>query len=184
MSEHLPEPLEKIAERLSREFNLHPQQVKQLVEDGRDDLFERLADRYGNPGVVARTFLNHLPELRAEGLDIDGIPDGLFEALFSALAQDKFAKEAIPNILGMAIREGKGIEEVLGDLALERLSQEDVEQELDSILDDNLDLLRKRGQAAVKALMGVAMNRLRGRADGKVVSELLRAKVEERLSKP
>ncbi len=181
LTRHLPEPPERRIAGLAKDFELHPQQAEQLYEDGWDDLFERLAGRHGNPGVVARTFLNHIPELRTEGVDVEGIEDSVFEDLFSALAQNRFAKEAIPMILKESLERGAGVGEVLDDLGLERLSREDLERELDSILDENSNLLRERGQGAVKPLMGVAMSRLRGRADGKTISELLNSKVEERL---
>lgn len=181
LSKRLPEPLEKTMERLSEEYGLHYQQAKQLVDDGWDDLFERLAGQYGNPRVVARTFLNHLPELKAEGVDVARIQDELFEDLFSTLARDRFAKEAIPTILRSTLQEGMSVEDVLRGLKLKRLSKKDLARELDRILDEHAGLLRERGHEAVKALMGVAMDRLRGRAEGKVISEVLTSKLDERL---
>ena len=39
------------------------------------------------------------------------------------------------------------------------------------------DLVVERGEAAAGALMGLAMERLRGRADGRLVSEVLRERL-------
>ncbi|MFQ5837297.1 MAG: Glu-tRNA(Gln) amidotransferase subunit GatE [Thermoplasmata archaeon] len=181
LSKDLPETPEAKVERLEREFNVHRQQVQQLVDDGYDDLFEELSRKYGNPAVVARTFLNHLPELKAEGVDVEGISDALFEELFAALAAGGFAKEAVPTVLKEAIRRGISVEEALEQLGIKKLTREGLEREVDTILEEHLDILRKRGEEAMKPLMGVAMERLRGRAEGKLVNEVLRARLKARL---
>jgi len=45
------------------------------------------------------------------------------------------------------------------------------------------DLVTERGEAAAGPLMGLVMERLRGRADGKLVSEVLREKLRGALGK-
>jgi len=44
-------------------------------------------------------------------------------------------------------------------------------------------MIRARGAESEKALMGRVMERVRGRADGKVVSEVLHARLVARLSR-
>ncbi|MEE9600790.1 MAG: Glu-tRNA(Gln) amidotransferase GatDE subunit E, partial [Thermoplasmata archaeon] len=169
--------------RLEREFKVHRQQVEQLVDEGWDDLFEELAKRFGRPAAVARTFLNHLPELRGEGVEIDHISKTVFVDLFAALESGRFAKEAIPLVLKEAIRRGAAVGEVLEGLDLGRLTEEELEEALDAILEENMELLVERREGATKALMGIAMAKLRGRADGKLINETLRRRVEKRLRK-
>ncbi len=181
LSKDLPEPPEERVERLVNEFKVHRQQVQQLVDEGWDSLFEELSASYGNAAVVARTFLNHLPELRAEGLEVDLIPQGVFTDLFALLKAGAFAKEAIPLVLGETVRRGISVEEALRILGLERFSTEELKRELDAIIEEHVDLLRERGDGALKPLMGIAMARVRGRADGRLVNEVLRQKVKAKL---
>ena len=47
-----------------------------------------------------------------------------------------------------------------------------------SIVESRIDFVREKGEAAVGGLMGVAMKDLRGKADGKLVKELLTAEVK------
>ncbi len=183
LSRELPEAPEARVQKLVKSFNVHRQQIEQLVDEGLDELFQELSREYGNAGVIARTFLNHLPELRSEGLEVDGIPDSLFHELFASLSQERFAKEAIPSVLREVIRRQIGVDEALRDLGLEKLSREELEGELDALLEEHLDLLRERREGAIKPLMGIAMERLRGKAEGKLVNEVLRLRLQSRLQK-
>jgi glutamyl-tRNA(Gln) amidotransferase subunit E len=48
---------------------------------------------------------------------------------------------------------------------------------LDKIIQNNMDLVKERGEHAVVTLMGIAMKEVRGKASGKIVNNLLRKKV-------
>ncbi len=181
LSEDLPQPPQERVERLQQDFNIHRQQVQQLVDDGWDDLFEELSRRFGHPATVARTFLNHLPELKADGLDVDRIPEAVLFELFAALEAGAFAKEAIPLVLREVIRMGLAVEEALEALKLRKLTRQEVKQVIDAILDENHELIRERKEGALKPLMGIAMAKLRGRADGQLVNEVLRHRLEVRV---
>ena len=50
---------------------------------------------------------------------------------------------------------------------------------LDKIIQNNMDLVKERGEHAVVTLMGIAMKEVRGKASGKMVNDLLRKKVSE-----
>lgn len=181
LAEDLPEPPAARVERLAEAFGVHRQQVQQLVDEGWDDLFEEFAQRHGHAGVVARTFLNHFPELRAEGLDVDGVDKATLDALFGRLGEGTFAKEAIPSVLAETLRAGISVEEAAGRLGLSRMRREELEAALDALLEEHKDLLEERGEEALKPLMGLAMAELRGRAEGRLINEVLRAKLRERL---
>ena len=50
---------------------------------------------------------------------------------------------------------------------------------LDKIIQNNVDIVKERGEHAVVTLMGIAMKEVRGKASGKTVNDLLRKKVLE-----
>ena len=50
---------------------------------------------------------------------------------------------------------------------------------LDKIIQNNMDLVKERGEHAVVTLMGIAMKEVRGKASGKMVNDLLRKKVSD-----
>ena len=182
LREHLPERPEVTVVRLSREYAIHEQQARQLVQEGWDDTFELVAKEFGEATLVATVLLYHYPELRREGLNVDGIPEDHLRELFSLLKAGHFAKEAIPDLLREMAKSGARASAALGAVGVQGLSRAEVERIVDEVLDASADLVQSRGAAAEKGVMGRAMARLRGRADGKLVSNVVKAKLAERLA--
>jgi glutamyl-tRNA(Gln) amidotransferase subunit E len=180
--EHLPEKPEAKVARLVREFEIHEQQAGQLVQEGTDDVFEIIAREFGEAKLVATVLLYTLPELRREGLDTEEVPEDNLRELFSLLRAGRFAKEAIPDLLREMARRGVRASEALGSLGIHELSQADVERIVGEVMEESKDLIASRGRIAERTLMGRVMERLRGRADGKLVSEVLKRKLEEMLA--
>ena len=181
--ERLPERPEVAIARLAREYGIHVQQARQLVQEGWDDTFELIAREFGEATLVATVLLYHYPELRRQGLDIDGIPEDHLRELFSFLKAGRFAKEAIPELLGQMARTGGRASDALETIGVRGMSRAEVERVVDEVLDASADLIRSRGLAAEKGIMGRAMERLRGRADGRIVSEVVRDRLERRVGK-
>ncbi|MFQ5919677.1 MAG: Glu-tRNA(Gln) amidotransferase subunit GatE [Thermoplasmata archaeon] len=180
LNRKLPEPPEQHAERITKEFGIHPQQVDQLMDEGWDALFEDLARAFGQAASIVRTFLNHLPELEAEGHDVEALTPETFTELFAALQAGRFAKEAIPLVLSAVLERRVGIDQAVEELGLRRLVPGELDRELDALLEENEELVAARGEDALQPLMGLAMQRLRGSADGRAISEALRRKLKER----
>lgn len=59
------------------------------------------------------------------------------------------------------------------------LDEEEVERIIDEVVRANIDVIKAKGMGAMGMVMGRAMARLRGRADGKLVSSLVRRKIQE-----
>jgi glutamyl-tRNA(Gln) amidotransferase subunit E len=179
--EHLPERPEAKVLRLTQEYSIHQQQVRQLVQEGWDDTFELIAKEFGEATIVATMLLYHYPELRREGLDVDGIPEDRLRELFSLLKVGRFAKEAIPELLREMATKGVQASDAMEALGVRGLRREEVERIVDEVLDASVDLIRSRGAKAVKGIMGRVMERIRGRADGKVVSDVVRERLRKRI---
>ena len=172
----LPERPEAKIPRLTAEYGIHPQQARQLVEEGWDEEFEALADE-NPPKTVATTLLYTYAELRREGVPVDTIPLSETRATFSFVREGRFAKEAIPQVLRKVATDRVDAGSAATALGLAGMARGDVEREIDEILEAKRDLVVERGEAAAGALMGLAMERLRGRADGRLVSEVLRERL-------
>ncbi|MDX1534608.1 MAG: hypothetical protein R3291_03200, partial [Thermoplasmata archaeon] len=69
------------------------------------------------------------------------------------------------------------------ELGLRKLAPGELDREVDALLEENEELVSARGEEAFQPLMGLAMRRLRGSADGKAISEALRRKLRERMGK-
>jgi glutamyl-tRNA(Gln) amidotransferase subunit E len=179
LRKELPEPPERRAARLSERYGIHEQQARQLVQEGSDDVFEAIAKEFPDPKLVASVLLYALAEIRREGLPVDAIPGDRVRELFSLVQAGAFAKEAIPDVLREMARSGRGSQEAAQALGLAGASRQEVERVIDEIVAGNRDLIAQRGDAAIAPLMGKAMERLRGRADGKLVNEMLRERLKK-----
>ena len=179
--EQLPERPEVTVARLAREYAIHEQQARQLVQEGGDDLFELIAREFGEARLVATVLLYTFGELRREDLNVDAIPVDHLRELFSLLKAGRFAKEALPDILREMARRGIRATEAVSALGVKGLAREELEAIVESVLDESTEVIESRGETAEKTLMGRVMERVRGRADGKLVSEILHTRITARL---
>jgi len=176
--EHLPEKPDDTIARLARGYGIHKQPARQLVQEGSDAAFEVIAREFGEAKLVATVLLYTFAELRREGFDVDGIPVDHLRELFSLLKAGRFAKEAVPEIVREMARTHSRASEAMGTIGVTRMSRQDLESIVDEALRAAESLISSRGSAAEKALMGQVMERVRGRADGKLVSEVLHERLE------
>src|SRR5437879_3613600 len=181
--EHLPEKPDVTVAGLVREYGIHEQQARQLVQEGSDAAFGMIAREFGEAKQVATVLLYTFGELRREGFDVDGIPVDHLRELFSLLKAGRFAKEALPGLVREMARTHSRASEAIAVLGVTQLSRQDLESIVDEVLRASPDLIASRGEAAEKALMGEVMKRVRGRADGKLVSQLLHDRLEAHLKK-
>ena len=174
----LPEPPEARAARLAKEYGIHEQPARQLVREASDDLFETIARESGEPTLVASVLLYQLAEIRREGLPVDAIPEDRVREVFALVKAGAFAKEAVPDLLREMARSGRRAGDAAKGLDLAGATRDEVRRVVDEVVTANADLVAVRGEGAMAPLMGKAMERLRGRADGKLVSEVLRERLK------
>jgi len=174
----LPEPPEARAARLAKEYGIHEQPARQLVREASDDLFEAIARESGEPTLVASVLLYQLAEIRREGLPVDAIPEDRVREVFALVKAGAFAKEAVPDLLREMARSGRRAGDAAKELGLAGATRDEVRRVVDEVVTANADLIATRGEGAMAPLMGKAMERLRGRADGKLVSEVLRERLK------
>jgi len=175
----LPERPEATVARLVKEYRLHEQQARQLVQEGRDAEFDEIVRDGADPKLAASVLLYQFAEIRREGIDVDSISPTEVKATFALVREGAFAKEAIPDVFRHMARTKATAADAVIQLGLTRASQEDVERIVEEIIASNPNLVSERGEGAFAPLMGLVMERLRGRADGKVVSEVLRARLRK-----
>src|SRR2546425_109624 len=162
--EHLPEKPEVTIARLARDFGIHEQQARQLVQEGSHHGFETIAREFGEPTLVASVLLYSFGELRREGLDVDGIPLDHLRELFSLLKAGRFAKEALPGLVReMAGTRGRA-SEALTALGVAQLSGGGLHTIGGGGVRGPQALRAARGEGAAKGTMGARVGRVAGRA--------------------
>jgi glutamyl-tRNA(Gln) amidotransferase subunit E len=146
--------------------------------DGYVREFECLAEKFPElSGTIAKTFLNTIPELEREGVDLGWINTDVLLEIFSNLSKGRFAKEAIPDVLKEMSEKGVDLEKVIEKFG--SMSMEEVREFIRKVVSERMDFIRERGMSALSPIMGVVMKELRGRVDGKVVSEILKEEIKK-----
>jgi glutamyl-tRNA(Gln) amidotransferase subunit E len=98
----------------------------------------------------------------------------------NALRAGQIAKEAVPRAYAAMVREGLPAAAALKASAGSSL--EDARRTIRTLVEGKEALVREKGEAAQGPLMGMAMKELRGRVDGKIVADLLRAEISRLLA--
>jgi len=182
----VPEPAEVKVRRFVERYGMSRELAEKAVADPRLPLIEELIGRYGaslSPTLIASLIVVTMKGLRSKGVNVDSISEDRIEGLVRLLAEGRVAKEAAEAILAKMAEDPRlGPEEAAKALGLTRLGEEEVRRVIDEVVKENLGLVRQKGEASFGPLMGRAMERLRGKADGKLVAELLRSRIREVLS--
>ena len=182
LRKNLPELPEKKLERLKRRYTLNEEQIKQILLAGYEKDFEFIVKKFPKfENIVARTILNTIPELEKEGVDAEKINLEMLLNLFSALKEGKFAKEGIPELLKYLSSNPKSsIDRAIKDCGLARIDLREVEKLIEDIISSRKDFITQRGvENSFNPIMGLVMQRLRGKVDGKLISDILKKKLEE-----
>jgi len=181
IKENLPELPEKKLDRFIKEYKLSEQLAMSLVKSLNVDLFEYIVSTIKVPPVlVATTLENTLKSLKRDGVPVENISEEKIIEMFKLIADGKIVKEAIPQVLSwIAKNPDKDVNLAITALGLSQMTDEEIISLIDKTIKENIDYIKERGERAMGKLMGELMRIIRGRADGKRVSILLK----ERLAK-
>ncbi len=172
----LPERPAALRARLERDHGLASEVVRQLVYSDAEEAFEELTGKGHAASLVARLLTQELPALITSGAGASPFAPSVEEldALLSAVEAGRFAKEGIPAVL-MALATGApDLEGAIERAGLSGFSSEELRALIDRVVRSNVELVRRRGSEAFSPLMGDVMKEVRGRRDGREVSEELR----------
>lgn len=185
----LPELLTEKCGRFAQEYSLNEELAEKIVYSQYLPLFEKLmenfnADKTVTPTLVSRTLTGMIPELRRDGVKTDKLTDSHFMDVFGAVAEGKAAKEGIGDILRrFAEKPGGNLEFILDSLGFTGVDVSQIEEFAEKIVAERADFVSEKGPGAVGPLMGIVMGQFRGKADGKLVSEVLKKKIETYLNR-
>ncbi|MCD6466021.1 Glu-tRNA(Gln) amidotransferase subunit GatE [Candidatus Bathyarchaeota archaeon] len=184
LKRNLPELPEKKVKRLMGSYRINEKLARQLLDSGYDELFEVIVkETKVTPTVVAATLTETFKALKRDGVKIEALTDEQIIEVFRLVGLEKTSKEAIPEIVKWLTehRDAKPMDAVK-ELGLIMISDEELEQIIDRYLNENRDLIAKKGLGALGALMGIVMRDLRGRVKPKRVSQMIREKITKTLS--
>jgi glutamyl-tRNA(Gln) amidotransferase subunit E len=167
-----PKPEEKV-QLLVRTHGLGAELARQLVAEGTDVAFASLVQAGTEPSLAGRILLQHLPGLKHPERALAVIPE-----LAARLRSGAFAKEAVPAILQAYDAGAATIDEAVRQAGGGAADAAAVDAVVRKVIAERQAFVRERGLAAQGPLMGPVMAELRGKADGKLIAERLKAAIE------
>ena len=175
---NLPElPVEKKL-RIIKTYNLSDDMASQLVRLDKVEDFEYLMESLNvNPIMVGSALAYTLKELKREGLDISRLDANTLKAIFVLVESGKITKEAVSEVMVLLTKNDATPEELAINHNLIMLSNLEVESVIDELISENKKIIKERGMGAMGTLMGKSMQKLQGKADGKLVNKLLKDKI-------
>jgi len=180
----MPELLSEKKDRFMKQYGLNEEFAKGLAYSADAELFEELAKKYGNPTLIARTIHGTMTELRREGVPVDDITETHINELFRLVNEGKIAKEAIPTVLKETSQKpSDSVEDAIKRMGLGGVNEDEVKKIIGDIVAEKHDFVKEKGDAAMSGIMGLVMQKLRGKADGKLINKVLREKIQEELKK-
>jgi len=166
---------------IQQKYDLNFQLSEQIFDSEYMEMFEKICENKKNsPNFVASILCSSITNLERKGLDAMLLkPEHITES-FELLASGKIPKESL-EIIFESIMSGKSenVSIAMQSTDVSSMDEGELNGILDKIIQNNMDLVKERGEHAVVTLMGIAMKEVRGKASGKMVNDLLRKKVLE-----
>ena len=179
--ENIPKSWNDSIAEIQQKYSLNSQLSEQIFDSEYLELFEKICENKKNsPNFVASILCSSITNLQRKGFDAILLkPEHVIES-FELLASDKIPKESL-EIIFESIMSGKSenVSIAMQSTDVSSIGEDELNDILDKIIQNNMDLVKERGENALVALMGIAMKEVRGKASGKMVNALLRKKILE-----
>jgi glutamyl-tRNA(Gln) amidotransferase subunit E len=166
----LPEAMDDAMRRMVKAYGLSRDMAGQIVRSGRAAIFERAVKAGTDPRLAAAVLTSMMTSLRREGVPVDGLTEARLEEIFAYTRKAGPPKEKVAELLRRkAETPEKAVEGLAGDGS--GLDEERLLSVVRDVIGSHRDVLKR--QNPEKALMGLAMKELGGKASGKRVMEVL-----------
>ncbi len=179
---NLPRMPGEIAKDLQTKYDLSPKLAAQLVDSEYLTVFDEIVSSPGtiSPSYAATVLTESLKSLQREKVPIQNLQEGHLKQAFRLAEKGVTAKESIVDILKwLASHPESSAERALKELNLGMLTREDLQGIISKIIMENRSLISGDRSRALGKIMNLVMGEVRGKADPKIVTELLRERLEQ-----
>ena len=179
----VPKPWAELVNAFAKKYDLPEQLASPLFDSDYKETFEKIVPLLKKiaPRFVASVLMDTLQNLQRKGVAVSSIQQQSIIDLFVALDQGRFAKEAVPQVLRILSEDSTlSISDALLRSGLGMMSEEELRRVVEQTIRENGEFLTNRTkESAQAALMGKIMEKVRGKADGKLVSYVLSLELEK-----
>jgi len=177
-----PELLTEKTSRYQSEFGLDAGLAEQVAYGTRWPLFEDAVQMGVSPTLAAQTIESTVTELRRDDVAVEALEEDHFRAVFELVAADELTQEGVPELLReLAANPDQSAADAAEAAGLGSADEAVVREAVQTVIERNAGQVQKEGMGAFSALMGECMGELRGKADGELVSDVLRSEIQKRV---
>ena len=178
IASNLPElPVVK-KERIEKEYKLSEDLAKQLVQRNRADLFEEIKKELPSMDSVkiASDIVYTIKDLKRDGYDITKLTKDAHVEVFDLVDNDVIPAAETEVILKDVCNDISPRDSVKNN-NLEKLSDDIIVDTIKEIIEENKNMIEQRKMGAMGPLMGKAMAKFKGKADGQTVSNVIKDEI-------
>ena len=183
LRKNLPELPEERRRRYVKEYGLSEKLAEEMATSSKATLFEEIiSENRISPTLVASTLTYTLNTLKNERIPIERISTEKIKEIFKLISKERIAKETIPNILRYSAENPeKDVNEIVQTLGLEKITKKELTEIIRREIEESEELIKKRGAKAMSPIMGRIMSKLRGKADGGTISQIVKKMILEKM---
>ena len=168
----LPRSYEEQINNYKHNIGLNDKLSVQIFDSRYKTLFEKLIKKVNIPAnYIAAQLTETMINLSRNKINITKITDIELEKIFKEIESGIIAKESFETIIEDMCRNDKKIDEIINEMKENKLTDENIEKIILEIIDMKKEIIKEKGNDSFSILMGEAMKQLRGKVDGKIVSD-------------
>jgi glutamyl-tRNA(Gln) amidotransferase subunit E len=176
-----PELLTEKVERYQDEHGLGAGLAEQVAYGRRMPLFEDLVGQGVDATLAAQTLESTLTALRRDDVPVENLTDEHLADSVHLVDEGEVPNEGMEDLLtALAENPDFSAEEAIEAEDLGGVDESEVRDAVAEVVERNADQVADEGMGAFSGLMGECMGALRGKADGDLVSQLLREEIQKR----
>ncbi|MDR2545816.1 MAG: Glu-tRNA(Gln) amidotransferase subunit GatE [Methanobrevibacter sp.] len=188
ISNNLPELISEKKNRIIEEYKISEDLTSQLIKRRLTDEFEEILSELSvDPITVGSFYAYTLQELKRDKIAIELLSIDDVKSVFKLLEDKSIGKDGVNFIIKeiAILKENKetriDCREIAKKLNLLLLSENDVREIIKEIIMNNEGMIKERQMAAMGPLMGMAMKKLKGKTDGKIVNKIVKEEIQKRI---
>ena len=176
-----PELLTAKVERYQDEYDLGEGLAEQVAYGKYMPLFEDVVADGVDPTLAATTLESTLTELRRDDVPVEALTEEHITNVLGMVEDGDLPNEGVPDLLTeLAEKPDQTAEAAAEDAGLGGADEDEVREAVVEVVERNESQVEDEGMQAFSGLMGECMGALRGKADGDLVSQLLREEIQKR----
>ncbi len=176
-----PELLTERVDRYVAEYGLDDGLAEQVAYGERMTLFEDVVDSGVDPTLAAGTLASTLTELRRDDVAVENLTDDHLRDALVLVHEGEVPGEGMGALLtALAEQPELTAAEAVEEEGLGGVAEDEVRAAVVEVVERNEQQVTEEGMGAFSGLMGECMGALRGKADGEVVSDVLREEIGKR----